>query len=66
MRISEKKRLELYKAIRDELMEIRLAVTAECTAHNMARTTEDRLDTMLFKAEMKIWAKQREVLGIKD
>lgn len=66
MRISEEKRRELHDAIRHELVVIRLEVQ-ECKRFDcMSGATAERLDKMLFEAETSIWAKQREVLGIKD
>lgn len=66
MRISEKKKRALYAAIRENVLNARIAITKDWRTGKRGAVDADRMDEMLHRLELQIWAKQREVLGIKD
>ena len=53
MKISAKKREELYAAIHSEISDLRIALQLD-----------PKTDYKLAQVELKIWRKQKEVLGI--
>ena len=55
MRMSSKRRQELYGAIRDSIMDIRIELKLM-----------PNQDHSLAQVENKIWAKQKKVLGLSD
>jgi len=62
MKLSNKKRQELYSAMADEIGTDRIKVrrSDENYLHR------DEFDEMMFKLEKRIWDAQKKVLGIKD
>ena len=58
MRISEKKQSELYSAIREPIMDARIAVK------HVNNLTEDNVDDMLFKLEQRVWREVKKTLNI--
>lgn len=58
MKMSETRRSELYRAISDPIMELRL------TYYRKRRVNADELDKELFELEQKVWRKVHDVLNL--
>jgi len=59
MKMSEKRQQELYNAIHESVMRLRILIH-----QNPKIYTEARLDNDLFNLAEDIWREQREVLGL--
>lgn len=59
MKMSEKKRQEVYSAISDSIMDLRIELNKEGSAIKPLS-----IDSDLFKLEIKIWKKVKRALNI--
>lgn len=62
MKISYRKREELYRAIYDTVLEARVQDVKE----RGEGTVDERQDRRYFQITNKIWQRQKQVLGIPD
>lgn len=58
MKMSETRRSELYRAISDPIMELRLKY------YRKHRVNADELDKELFELEQRVWRKVHDVLNL--
>jgi len=61
MKMSEKKRLEVYSAISDSIMELRIKI--KLNKENSA-IKQLSIDSDLFNLELKIWSKVKRALHL--
>ena len=64
MRISEKKKTELYKVIHEQIMQHRLVIANSEDA--LGKQNVDDIDGMLFRLNQNIWKHVKRTLDIKD
>jgi hypothetical protein len=62
MRISEKKKTELYKSFSDPIMNLRIKLSSEDVT--TGRLNGEAVDEKLFKLENEIWMSICKTLGI--
>ena len=60
MRMSEKKRSELYNAVRENIMVLRIEIP------NMNMLTDEKIDDKLRKLEIDIWKDIKKTLNLQD
>ncbi len=60
MKLSEKRSSELYSAIREPIMDLRISVKSS------GETSSEYLDEKLFTLEQQIWRKVKKSMDLKD
>lgn len=58
MRVSEKKKSELYKALSEPIFQLRVYI------NNQNKPVKEDIDNKLFRLELDIWDSIAKVLGI--
>jgi hypothetical protein len=61
MQLSDKKRMELYKALSEPIMQVRIQVARMGPGDEKLIEIDDKL----FRLEQEIWSSVTKVLGIK-
>ena len=59
--INEQKQFDLYHAIHDEIMDVRVAISL-----GKIPLTINEINDALLDVELRIWRKQAEILGVEE
>jgi len=62
MRLSEKREMDLYSAIADTLVDLRIKLKTSDSRIRMIKS--DELDKELFDLDMRIWKKVKKALNL--
>jgi len=63
MKISEKKRQDLYEAIHNPIMELRFEIKMAVASHN--KISAEGLDELLSGITDTVWSRQASILNIR-